>query len=87
MGIWNEAYALNELNRRRRRRLDQMNVWRNAIAHQDDAFTSEQLALIGTTTARLRDVRAWRAACNQLASVFDEVVAEHLGGLVGQRPW
>jgi hypothetical protein len=64
-----------------------MNVWRNATAHQDYTFTNDQLVLIGTTTARLRDVRAWRTACNQLALAFDEVVAEHIEGLVGQRPW
>lgn len=63
--------------------LDELNTWRNAIAHQD--FNPAKLG--GTTTLRLARVRRWRAVCHRLARTFDEVMRHYLEGLRGVSPW
>jgi len=78
--LWAELLALNSGNRVRRDKLEELNAWRNAIAHQD--FTrvrGEQLPL--------GRVRAWRTACGALARDTDKVVCAHLHGLFGLQPW
>ncbi len=66
-----------------RRSLDELNAWRNAIAHND--FDPAKLG--GTITLRLASVRNWRRTCNQLARAFDVVLANHVHGILGNRPW
>jgi hypothetical protein len=63
--------------------LDELNRWRNAIAHQD--FDPAKLG--GRTTLQLARVRRWRAACGRLAKVFDAVLRRHLQTLTGNWPW
>lgn len=67
----------------RRAQLEQLNEWRNAIAHQD--FDPARLG--GSTTLQLIQVRRWRAACNGLARGFDEVLRRHLHNQTGFMPW
>ena len=62
--------------------LAMLNAWRNAIAHHD--FTK---AKTPSETLALGRVRAWRRACNGLATSFDAVVRVELTRLVGKRPW
>ena len=62
--------------------LEELNVWRNAIAHQD--FDPVRL---GATALRIFRVRSWRRSCNGLAQVFDRVMRNHVFTLVGQYPW
>jgi hypothetical protein len=63
--------------------LEELNTWRNAIAHDD--FRSVDPA--GTIRLRLATVRGWRRACDRLARAFDPVLADHLERLTGRRPW
>ena len=66
-----------------KRQLDELNVWRNAIAHQD--FDSTRLG--GTTMLRLEQVRRWRSACRGLARVFDQMLCLDLLTRTGISPW
>jgi hypothetical protein len=63
--------------------LEELNTWRNAIAHQD--FDPAKLG--GTKVLRLSLVRQWRSACNGLAVAFDAVMCHHLSVLSGTMPW
>jgi hypothetical protein len=86
--IWDAAKQFDSRTGIRSRRLDQLNIWRNAIAHQDFDFTRHQLeVLAGTTRLGLDEVRAFRSCCNQLAVTFDTTLAHHLESIVGGRPW
>jgi hypothetical protein len=60
-----------------------LNLWRNAIAHQD----FDPTALGGSTALRLAKVRGWRGAGNGLADSFDDVMRRFLLGLTGASPW
>ena len=81
--IWDRVNALDRRNEERRQLLDELNKWRNAIAHQD--FDPARFG--GRTTLRLSDVNGWRRACNQLARAFDAVTRAYLGTLLGSHPW
>src|SRR5262249_32771640 len=70
-------------NHQRRQTLDVLNVWRNAIAHQD--FDPAKLG--ATTTLRVTMVRAWRRACRRLARSIDDVMRGHIQHLTGTVPW
>lgn len=82
MDLWN-AVSASPRTESRRERLEAMNRWRNAIAHQD--FRSPHLQ--GRETVRLAEIRRWRAACDGLAVDFDRVLAVYLKGMVGHTPW
>jgi hypothetical protein len=81
--FWAQVCAQDTRNPDRRTQLDELNTWRNAIAHQD--FDPAKLG--GTTTLRLEQVRGWRRACEQLAQSFDEVLRSHVQSLIGTSPW
>ena len=81
--IWDKVTALDRRNDGRKRLLDELNNWRNAIGHQD--FDPAKLG--GRTTLRLQDVKTWRGACDRLARTFDKVTRTHLKTLVGSPPW
>jgi hypothetical protein len=66
-----------------RRVLEELNAWRNAIAHND----FDPVRLGGTILLTLSMVRQWRRVCNRLAGVFDHVLADHLQSSLGSRPW
>lgn len=83
LSFWDEVKNLDLRNRTRQERLEELNAWRNAIAHQD--FNPAKLG--GTTVLRLQQVRDWRNACNQLASAFDEVMHSRLQAVNGVAPW
>lgn len=81
--FWDEVYADHQLNRRRREYLDDLNAWRNAIAHHD--FDPARLG--GTTVLHLVVVRQWRSSMNALATSFDNVMRAHITNLLGAVPW
>lgn len=88
LDIWDAAKRVDARTARRARRLDQLNVWRNAIAHQDFDFSQHQRELVGDPVRLgLDDVRAFRSSCNGLATTFDSALAGHLETIVGGRPW
>ncbi len=81
--FWEDVYAVHAHNRRRRELLDELMVWRNAIAHND--FDP---AVFGPDPIlHLPQVRRWRSALNGLCSGFDRVLRSHLTGILGAAPW
>jgi len=66
----------------RQANLEELNYWRNAIAHQDPG--PQNLDLTRLTLLR---VRRWRRACERLATGFDEVMRVHIAALTGASPW
>jgi hypothetical protein len=83
LSFWAEVKNLDLRNQARLDRLENLNAWRNAIAHQD--FDPAKLG--GVTVLRLQHVREWRTACNQLARAFDEVMRFQLQAVNSVSPW
>jgi len=81
--FWPAVLLDIQQNDRRRELLEELNEWRNAIAHQD--FDPGRLG--GATTLHLASVRSWRSAINRLAQSFDNVMLVHLRSLLGAAPW
>ena len=80
--FWDAVKSLGVNNQLRKDRLDELNNWRNAIAHQD--FTAPNL---GKASLRLGRVQGWRRACNRLAMAFDEAMRRHIQSINGPSPW
>jgi hypothetical protein len=83
LGFWSLVDALDARNPGRKVFLEELNAWRNAIAHQD--FNPALLG--GSVTLPLAKVRGWRSACNGLTAAFDEVLRQYLSALTGSSPW
>lgn len=80
--LWDQLGTRDRRNIARGKRLEELNAWRNAIAHQ--TFTrARPLA----SPLQLRHVRTWRTACDALARSMDAVVADHIRAVVGAAPW
>lgn len=80
--LWDQLKAHHPRNAARKDALDELNDWRNAIAHHD--FNPTKL---GGTTVTLATVRRWRTACNGLTASLDAVVGTQIQSLVGAAPW
>lgn len=86
--FFSEIDAATKRNRRRRLRMEQLNVWRNAIVHQKFKLKPEHEKLVSATNpGRLGHVRRWRENCGELAEQFDRVVRASVGKVVGGPPW
>jgi hypothetical protein len=83
MRFWDDLKKIDHTSANWRNDLETLNVWRNAIVHQD--FTSPSLG--GIIGLQLRQVRQWRNSCRRLAMAMDEVVRQHMHGLTGSSPW
>lgn len=84
LALWNDVKAADVRGGRWQERLDELNEWRNAIAHQNFG----RLVRAGfRPVVFLKEVRGWRRVCGALARAFDRVVGSHLGAMVGQAPW
>jgi hypothetical protein len=70
-------------NESRRKELEELNKWRNAIAHQNFSAVGPRV----TPRLNLAQVRRWRSVCKGLARSFDEVMRAHLQSLIGISPW
>jgi hypothetical protein len=81
--FWDAVKAQSPQNQQRKDVLENLAVWRNAIAHQD--FKPNKLT--PSPPLLLKHVKAWRSACNALAAEFDKAVCVHLTSMVGQAPW
>ncbi len=81
MDFWALVGAHDARSAARQARLEEMNSWRNAIAHQDWDRTG------GNAGLRVGLVRSWRSACNGLSRSFDAAVCERLLDVVGDAPW
>jgi hypothetical protein len=80
--FWSAVQAVNRHNAIRQQRLEELAVWRNAIAHQD--FDPAKLG--GKRTLVLAQVRRWRTACEAPARAFDAVMFAHLTRATGTEP-
>lgn len=80
--LWDALYADDARNAERRASLEELNAWRNAIAHQD--FDP---ARVGTEGLRLARVNGWRQRCSNLAGCLDRVLRDHVATLAGSSPW
>jgi hypothetical protein len=83
LDLWSKVHAVSPRAEQRQRKLEQLNLWRNAVAHQD--FNKPRLG--GRTELTLSEVREWRRACNALALDFDRVARAYLISITGQAPW
>jgi hypothetical protein len=81
--FWDKVRQRKQSNEARQEQLAKLNLWRNAIAHQD--FSNPELA--GATEVQIAHVRRWRRACDALAVEFDAVLRLYLSGLNGRPPW
>jgi hypothetical protein len=84
LAFWSLVDGHRPENATRRAALEELNEWRNAIAHQD--FSTAMLRA-GRPNLTLAHVRLWRKACEGLARSFDEVLRDHLRVLTGSAPW
>ena len=80
--FWDEVRSAYAYGNTWHDRLQQLSVWRNAIAHQD---FDEQV--LGGKVLRLASVRSWRRACDGLSRGFDVVMSRHLRSIIGARAW
>jgi hypothetical protein len=80
--FWKAVLGRDPKHGARRDQLEELNKWRNAIAHQ--AFDPQQ---IGNPVLHVARVRQWRKVCERLAFEFDAVMREHLRSLLGAAPW
>jgi hypothetical protein len=83
-GFWPQVDAHHPSNPTRKAALEEMNEWRNAIAHQD--FPVAMLRA-GRPSLTLAQVQTWRKACDGLARSFVVVLRDHLRSLTGTAPW
>jgi hypothetical protein len=81
--FWAQVDAVLVNNNVRRQWLDELNTWRNAIAHQ----SFDPAALGGTTNLHLARVRRWRRGCGKLARSLDEVLRAYIRSVTGNNPW
>lgn len=81
--FWDQVRKRDRRNRMRQHRLDDLNRWRNAVAHQD--FTNPLIG--GREEIRISEVRAWRSVCECLALEFDRVMGVYLQSITGVSPW
>lgn len=78
--FWTEVNALSPNATVRRQRLEELNGWRNAIAHND-------FSRLGGVRLRIMQVQRWRSACDRLAVSFDSVLSSYLHKETGTIPW
>lgn len=83
VSFWEAVRRRNVRNLARQRRLEELNLWRNAIAHQDFADP----AFGGVERVSLAQVRTWRSACDALAVEFERVMRLYLHTFFGTEPW
>lgn len=82
--FWDEVRAADKRNQRRQEKLENLNDWRNAIAHHDIAAKQGQLV---PGHIKLSVCRNWQGALDSLAYSIDVVVSRQVEALVGSRPW
>jgi hypothetical protein len=84
--LWDELVARDARNALRKKRLEEVNAWRNAIVHED--FRDKSRFPVGrSTTLKLVKVREWRRTCGALASDMDKLMQGYVGKLTGKPPW
>lgn len=82
--LWTDLVAVDARNVQRRQLLDELNEWRNAIAHQDFAGIVRRGV---RPVLHLSQVQNWRRACDALVRALDGVLATHIQRMTGAYPW
>jgi hypothetical protein len=82
--FWPAVDADHPRNPQRHVALENLNRWRNAIAH--NVFAPEMYKG-GRLSLQLSEVQDWRRACDGLARSFDTVMRAHLLSVTGAAPW
>ena len=82
--FWTVVETADARNATRRRKLKELNVWRNAIAHHN---IEQRRSDLHPHTVTLATCTTWHSALNGLAESFDRVLAAHLTTLLGSQPW
>ena len=85
--LWDDLIQLDGRNRQRHQQLDQLNAWRNAVAHQGFPLSSSTAMAVAGSARTLRWARVCRGNCAALAQQIDSIVSLHLTSLIGRRPW
>ncbi|MGQ0581248.1 MAG: hypothetical protein ACT4O6_04885 [Reyranella sp.] len=84
--IWDALAVRDVRNNIRNRKLEELNTWRNAIAHEN--FQDAVKFPAGRRTVlHLAKVRDWRQTCDVLASHMDKAMQAHITTLTGNVPW
>lgn len=81
--LWDQIAASDPRNRDRRRALEELNGWRNAVAH----FDYRKPGLSGQVRVRVSDMKRWRAACDALTVELDRECAMYFASVTGRHPW
>ncbi len=84
--LWPTMRALDARTDGRKAKLERLNRWRTAIAHQDFSDATSLDLGAGRIGLRLQDVRGWRAACDRLAETMDAALLPSLTTLPGRPP-
>jgi hypothetical protein len=84
VAFWPAVLAVSPRNAARQLALDELNRWRNAIAHNSFA---PDMYRGGRPSLQLSEVQNWRKACDGLARTFDTVLRAHLLSITGVAPW
>jgi hypothetical protein len=82
LDLWRAVLAADRRNLARRRKLDDLVAWRNAVAHQNFAARA-----LRPDVATLAAIRSWRRSCGALAHSLDSVLGRYLGHVLGASPW
>jgi hypothetical protein len=89
LDFWAAVKTADWRNARRQGALEELNHWRNAIAHQD--FGPVNLgggrAFEFDSYLSIVEVRKRRSACAGLAVTFDAVMERRITALTGSNPW
>lgn len=86
ISLWDSLYALDRRNHVRNGKIEELNRWRNAIAHDD--FSNRGWFPQGRDTIlHLSRVQDWRRTCDRLAFDMDRSMRNYLAQLLGQAPW
>jgi hypothetical protein len=80
--FWAAIKARDARNIGRQARLEELNAWRNAVAHQDFSGHLSPAPPLSVT-----HVHRWRSACNALAISMDVIMRNQLRSLGANPPW
>jgi hypothetical protein len=86
LNFWDVILAHRRRNQNRKKKLEQLGVWRNAIAHGEIDQKRAELRLT-PDVIHLNTCRDWRRALDGLVHSIDEVLATHCETLDLPRPW
>ncbi len=84
--VWSKVDAMRKDGDERRKKLEALIMWRNAISHHDiDAKLSK--GALDPLSINLDTCRSWRSALGVLAACLDRAAADRCEELGLARPW